>query len=127
MKIEKTGFILYTINYRACLDFYKNILGLKILYQKETLTCFDFHGSYLMVEIDDETNITQSSPPKRDRTCLRINVENVKEACSNLDEHNIPYNYGEYDWGTVAKFRVPDGNLVAFRSAREHEEDSENA
>ncbi|MEM6767995.1 MAG: hypothetical protein AAF655_23880 [Bacteroidota bacterium] len=54
MQIDKTGFILYTINYEACLHFYGEILGLPILYKKETLTCFDFHGSYLMVEIDDE-------------------------------------------------------------------------
>ena len=77
-----------------------------------------------MVEIDDETEETASSIPNRDRTCIRLNVKNVKEACEVLDEHSIPYQYGEYAWGTIAKFRDPDGNLIGFRSAKEHEIDS---
>ncbi len=123
MNITKTGFILYTIDYKACVHFYKNILELKVLYDNEMLTCFDFHGSYLMVEIDDETEQTQVTLPQRDRTCIRLNVPNVKTACQVLDKHHIPYDYGEYDWGTIAKFRDPDGNLIGFRSAKEHETD----
>jgi len=123
MKIAQTGFILYTLNYQACVDFYQNTLGLGILYQKEILTCFDFHGSYLMVEVDDEAKETVATKPQRDRTCIRLNVVNVKEACKNLDSNNIEYSYDEYDWGTIAKFRDPDGNLIGFRSAKEHESD----
>lgn len=125
MEIIKTGFILYTLNYEACLDFYGKVIGLKILYQKETLTCFDFFGSYLMVEIDDETDQTEVSNPDRDRTCIRMNVANVKSVCDRLDAHSIPYTYGEFEWGTIAKLRDPDGNLVGFRSAKEHELDSQ--
>jgi len=123
MEIEKTGFILYTIEYENCVEFYQNILGLEILYKKETLTCFEFGRSYLMVEIDDETNLTKATKPKRDRICLRINVTDVKQACKVLDANEISYDYNEFDWGTIAKFRDPDGNLVGFRSAREHDED----
>ncbi len=120
MKIEQTGFILYTINYIDCVDFYENTLGLNVMYRKDSLTCFDFHGSYLMVEIDDETELTTATPPSRDRTCIRLNVANVKEACIPLDQNSIPYTYNEFDWGTIAKFRDPDGNLIGFRSAAEH-------
>jgi len=123
MEILNSGFILYTINYKECVHFYENLLGLKVFYRKETLTCFDFHGSYLLVEVDDETDETQATIPKRDRTCIRINVENVKQACQVLDQHSIAYNYGEHDWGTIAKFRDPDGNLIGFRSNKEHERD----
>jgi len=123
MKIAKTGFILYTINYSDCVNFYQNILGLKILYKKKMLTCFDFHGSYLMVEKDDEIDQTGTTLPKRDKICIRINVEDVKAVCKVLHDHSIKYSYGEYDWGTIAKFRDPDGNLIGFRSAKEHEED----
>ena len=126
MEILKTGFILYTINYQDCIHFYEKVLGLEIFYKKETLTCYNFYGSYLMVEIDDETQETKSIEPSRDRTCIRLNVKNVKEACTLLDEHAIPYQYGEYEWGTIAKFRDPDGNLIAFRSAKEHEIDIKN-
>lgn len=124
MEILKTGFILYTINYKECVFFYEKLLELKVLYRNEMLTCFDFYGSYLMVEIDDETKQTESSIPSRDRACIRLNVKNVKKACEVLEEHSIAYTYGEYDWGTIAKFRDPDGNLIGFRSAKEHEMDS---
>ncbi len=125
MEIIKTGFILYTINYGECIHFYEKLLGLKVLYRKQTLTCYDFYGSYLMVEIDDETEQSNPFLPNRDRTCIRLNVKNVKKACSILDENSIPYEYYEFDWGTIAKFRDPDGNLIGFRSAKEHENDIE--
>ena len=123
LDILKTGFILYVIHYEACIHFYEKILKLNVLYKKENLTCFDFHGSYLMVEVDDEyleENLKLDSRPK---TCIRINVADVKKACINLDENNIKYAYGEYDWGTIAKFHDPDLNLIGFRSAKEHDID----
>jgi len=126
MEILKTGFILYTINYVQCINFYEKILGLNVLYRKETLTCFDFYGSYLMVEIDDETDQLSPSTPNRDRACIRLNVKDVKAACSILEEQSIPFHYKEHEWGTIAKFRDPDGNLIGFRSAKEHDTDIVN-
>lgn len=123
MKIAKTGFILYTINFKDCVKFYRDILGLKVLYEKKDLCCFDFQGSYLMVEVDDTTDLSKPEDNFRDRTCIRLNVENVKVACEVLDQNKIEYSYGEYDWGTIAKFRDPDNNLIGFRSAKEHIED----
>jgi len=76
-----------------------------------------------MVELNDETTETEASTPTRDRTCLRLNVSDVKAACKILDEKSITYTYDEYAWGTIAKFRDPDGNLIGFRSAKEHVED----
>ncbi|MFK8056298.1 MAG: VOC family protein [Saprospiraceae bacterium] len=127
MNVEKTGFILYTIAYEACVAFYEETLGLTVLYRKENLTCFDFHGSYFMVEFDDETTETETSIPTRDRTCIRLNVKDVKKACEVLDASATPYTYGEHDWGTIAKFRDPDGNLIGFRSAKEHVTDIDNS
>ncbi|MEO0897248.1 MAG: VOC family protein [Bacteroidota bacterium] len=123
MELVQSGFILYTIRYKECVFFYEEVLRLPVLYRKEMLTCFEMGGSYLMVEVDDETEEKIPTPVKRDRTCLRFNVQDVKQACELLDAHGIAYSYGEYDWGTIAKFRDPDGNLIGFRSAKEHEED----
>jgi len=125
MEVKTSGFILYTLEYKKCVAFYRDILELKILYKKEMLTCFDFYGSYLMVEVDDEHIGETASISARDRTCIRLNVDNVKEACKGLDQNNIPYDYAERDWGTIAKFRDPDGNLIGFRSAQEHERDKQ--
>lgn len=123
MDVVETGFILYTINYKECVEFYRDVLGLKVYYTKKDLTCFDFYGSYLMIEVDDTTSLAEPESDFRDRTCIRINVPNVKESCKNLDKHGVEYNYGEYDWGTIAKFRDPDNNLIGFRSAVEHQRD----
>jgi Predicted enzyme related to lactoylglutathione lyase len=124
MDIKKTGFILYTANYQETAHFYKSIFGLPILYEKKDITCFDFHGSYLMIELDDEENLLKSQTNGREKFCVRFNVPDVKEACKMLEKHNIPYDYNKFEWGTIAKFRDPDGNLVGLRSAKEHEIDS---
>jgi len=123
MEVVRSGFILYTLKYKECVSFYEKTMGLKVLYRKEALTCFDFYGSYLMVEIDDETELTEPSIPSRDRTCIRFNVSDVKKVCAVLDQNVIEYSYNEFDWGTIAKFRDPDGNLIGIRSAKEFEAD----
>lgn len=120
MNISKTGFILYTINFEKCVEFYRDLLGLEVLYVKKDLCRFDFYGSYLMVEVDDMTDLKSPEENFRDRSCIRFNVDNVREACKILDQNNINYSYAEFDWGTIAKFRDPDNNLIGFRSAKEH-------
>lgn len=120
MEFEKTGIILYTINYKTCVKFYQDILGLKVLFDTESLTCFEFGGSYLMVEIDDEYD-KEANFRERTRTCLRMNVPNVKELAIHLESKNINVNYQEFSWGTIAKFYDPDGNLCAFKDSEKFE------
>ena len=54
MNIVRTGVILNTENYDECVSFYKEVFGLGILFQESQehfrMTCFEFGGSYLMVE-----------------------------------------------------------------------------
>ncbi len=123
MNIAQTGVILYTREYQKTLDFYQTIFKLKTLYRKPTLTCFNFHGSYLMIEQDEEVNLNQGDPKGRDKFCVRFNVPDVREACKSLEKHKVAFSYYEHDWGTIAQFRDPDGNLVGIRSSKEHEED----
>lgn len=123
MDIDKTGIILYTRNYSETVSFYKDTFGLRELYKKERLTCFDFNGSYLMIELDDDENLVEPDGNGRLKFCVRFNVENVKQACSKLDALNIPYQYYDFDWGQLAKFKDPDGNLIGIRSSKEHLED----
>lgn len=114
MKFTRTGFILYTINYSECVDFYKDVLELTILFKNETLTCFSFGDSYLMVE-KDSLYIENSNEESRIKTCLRMNVSNVKLLANKLQNKGIEVDYQEHSWGTVAKFFDPDGNLCAFK------------
>jgi lactoylglutathione lyase len=114
MKLERTGIILYTINYEKCVDFYNDILELKILFKTESLTCFEFGSSYLMVEIDDEFDGVDSEK-HRIKTCLRLNVSDVKKISDQLILKGVEVDYQVYSWGTVAKFFDPDGNLCALK------------
>lgn len=116
MKFDRTGIILYTINYQKCVAFYKSILELSILFETDTLTCFSFGTAYLMVEEDDQFN-TEELTSSRTKTCLRFNVPNVKAITEKLKAKDITIEYQEHSWGTVAKFYDPDGNLCALKDS----------
>lgn len=96
------------------------------MFTKDTLTCFEFGGCYLMVEIDDEF-IGKEGNIQRTKTCLRMNVRNVKELTEKLTLQNINVNYQEHSWGTVAKFHDPDGNLCAFKDSPSFEQQLQEA
>ena len=120
MEFDRTGIILYTIEYKKCVEFYEKTLGLNKMFESENLTCFEFGNSYLMVELDDEYDGTQTDS-ERIKTCLRINVRNVKELAEKLTEKNVDVDYQEHTWGTIAKFFDPDGNLCAFKDSEKFE------
>ncbi|MCX7552234.1 VOC family protein [Xanthomarina sp. F2636L] len=120
MEFDRTGIILYTIEYKKCVEFYEIMLGLKKMFESENLTCFEFGQSYLMVELDDEYN-GQKTETERIKTCLRMNVPNVKVLADKLTAKNIKVDYQEHSWGTIAKFLDPDGNLCAFKDSHKFE------
>lgn len=121
MEFDRTGIILYTIEYKKCVEFYENMLGLNKMFENENLTCFEFGQSYLMVELDGEYN-GQKTEIERTKTCLRMNVSNVKILAKKLIDKNIKVDYQEHSWGTIAKFFDPDGNLCAFKDSGKFEE-----
>lgn len=121
MKFDRTGIIVFTIEYKKCVDFYENVLELPKMFEKEGLTCFEFGNAYLLVELDEEYDRTQSEP-ERIKTCLRMNVENVKSTADKLVAKNIKVDYREYSWGTVARFFDPDGNLCALKDSEKFEQ-----
>ena len=120
MQFTRTGIILYTLNYAECVDFYANMLELPVLFKTDTLTCFAFGEAYLMVEVDDEHDGTLDEPV-RIKTCLRMNVPNVKALTDPLQAKGVKVDYQEHSWGTVAKFFDPDGNLCAFKDSEKFE------
>ena len=121
MEFDRTGIILYTIEYEKCVDFYESMLGLNKIFESKNLTCFEFGQSYLMVELDDEYN-RQKTETERTKTCLRMNVSNVKILAEKLVAKNIKVDYQEHSWGTIAKFVDPDGNLCALKDSKKFEQ-----
>ena len=95
MDFDRTGIILYTLEYKKCVDFYENILGLKKMFEGENLTCFEFGHAYLMVELDDAYN-GQKTGMERTKTCLRMNVPNVKMFAEKLTRKNIKVDFQEH-------------------------------
>ena len=121
MEFDRTGIILYTIEYNKCLEFYENMLGLNKMFESENFTCFEFGKSYLMVEMDDEYD-GQKTESERTKTCLRMNVPNVRILADKLTSKNIKVDYQEHSWGTIAKFFDPDGNLCEFKDSKKFEQ-----
>lgn len=124
-EINKTGVILYVNEYNKCVLFYKDILELEILFSNKGLTCFDFYGSYLMIEKEDRNEYLVSKEDKKNHSCLRLNIQNVKEVSDKLKNKNIEVDYQEHDWGIVTKFKDPDGNLLAFKDSEKFDKQIE--
>jgi len=119
MKIERTGLILYVVKYDECVLFYKKVMNLDVLFENNDLTCFDFFGTYLMVEREDRNEFTNNDLGLPENfSCLRMNVDNVKEFSEQLKMKGVAVNYQEHSWGTIAKFKDPNGNLVAFKDEK---------
>ena len=115
---DKIGLILYVKEYKECIEFYEEVLELKILFKNTDLTCFNFYGTYLMVEKEDRNEYLELElKHKRNFTCLRMNVDNVKNIATILKTKNVAINYQEFDWGKVAKFKDPAGNLIALKDS----------
>ena len=115
MQVERIGLILYVRTYPECVKFYSEILNLPVQFQNDELTCFDFYGTYLMVEKEDRPDFLNNDSDIKNTYCLRINVENVKAISEVLKQKNVQVDYQEHSWGKVAKFKDPDGNLIAFK------------
>jgi lactoylglutathione lyase len=115
MKIERTGLILYARAYEKCIAFYADVLNLSVLFQNEELTCFDFFGTYLMVEREDRFEYLEDDSNMKNYSCLRINVDDVKTVSEDLKKQGVQVDYQENSWGKAAKFKDPDGNLIAFK------------
>lgn len=118
MDVERTGLILYVKEYFECVEFYSKVLNLPIQFQNNDLTCFDFYGTYLMIEKEDRDEYLNDNTKNKNYSCIRINVEYVKGHLEVLKKHNIVFDYKEHSWGTIAKFKDPEGNLIAFKDEK---------
>jgi lactoylglutathione lyase len=115
MEIKRTGIVLYTEKYADCVAFCRKAIRLQVHFANEELTCFDFGGSYLMVEPGGHAR-PQGKTAAENPTCLRLNVTDVKRWAKHLQALGIAVSYQEHAWGSVAKFFDPDGNLWALRN-----------
>lgn len=118
MNIVRTGIILNVEKFDECVTFYKNLFGLKVLFEEQygdfRLTCFEFYGSYLMVETDGFAK-PEGKTLRENSTQLRFNVSNIEEALKTINAYGIEAEIIENDWGSTINIYDPDGNRVGIR------------
>ncbi len=118
MKFVRTGVILSTENYQECVAFYRDLFGLKILFQDEhaafRLTCFEWGGSYLMVETDGWAT-PGGATAKKNSAKLRFNVSDINAALEAVQSYGIDTEIVEHDWGRTIEIHDPDGTLIGIR------------
>lgn len=118
MNIVRTGMILNVEKFDECVTFYKYLFGLKVLFEEQygdfRLTCFEFYGSYLMVETDGFAK-PEGKTLRENSTQLRFNVSNIEEALKTINAYGIEAEIIENDWGSTINIYDPDGNRVGIR------------
>ena len=119
MKLSRTGVILFTENYRDCVSFYREILGLPLMFaldnEASKLTCLDLgSGVYLMIETGGNA-VAGKKTIAQNPVCLRFNAADVDRAAAELQAKNVEVHIRREAWGTVADFADPDGNRCSLR------------
>ena len=119
MNITKTGLILKTENYQACIDFYTNIIGLKLNSEKIDgdfkMSEFDFGDSYLFVETHGKAAIDGKKDMDTNPFVMRFDVSDIKETFVYLKSENVNAEYFDFDWGQIIMAYDPDGNRIEFK------------
>jgi len=119
MKYERTGVILCTENYKACVAFYSGILNLPIIEaldnEHSKLTVLSLgKDTYLMIETGGKA-VPSGKDLNQNPVWLRFNVKSVETAAQELLEKDVRVKIRKEVWGTVGDFIDPDGNICSFR------------
>jgi lactoylglutathione lyase len=115
MQIARSGILLYVEHYEKCVSFYRDQVLLPVEYAKDSLTCFTFGTSYLMVERDGISSPTEKTIAQNP-TVLRFNVSNVKASADELRNRSVEVQIQTFDWGEVGVFFDPDGNRCELKN-----------
>lgn len=118
MNIVRTGVILNTEKYDECLKFYGELFGLQVMFQEQRddyrLTCFEYGGSYLMVETASVAN-SEGKTVQEKGSKLRFNVSDIEEALEKLNRYGVDAHIVENPWGRTIDLSDPDGNRIGIR------------
>lgn len=118
MNILRTGVILNTDNYDACVSFYEKVFDFEVIYREKNdtfqLTCFEFGDSYLMIETGGHANPAGKSVSENPAK-LRVNVADIQEALATLRSHGIDSEIKHNTWGLTIDIHDPDGNRIGIR------------
>jgi|TARA_R110000851_G_C13078906_1_gene565622 lactoylglutathione lyase len=116
--IARYGIILNTENFETCVAFYRDLFGLRQLFEKDEdgfrLTCLEYGDGYLMVEQGGKVKDGVKLPEKGSFK-LRFNVKDLEEALAEIRAWGIDADITENPWGRTINISDPDGNRVGVR------------
>ncbi len=113
---EHFGIILGTERYADCLEFYRDVIGMPVWFEKEGLCCLRFGTGYLMIETGGLARDGRK-PNSENPTMLRFNVPDVAAVAETLRARGVPVEVRTYDWGVIGTFTDPDGNACELKDA----------
>lgn len=113
MNFREFGVLLFVERYEECIVFYRDVLGLEVRKEKESLVTFNISSGYLMVEKDGVGSTTEKSR-EQNPVVLRFDVDSLSESVKQLKDKGVTFLEGHhaFDWGTIAVFLDPDRNRI---------------
>ena len=118
MRIERTGVILNTENFEACVAFYRDTFALPLMFEQRDgdfrLACLAFGGGYLMIETDGIAR-PGGKTIAENATKLRFNVADIEATERELRAKGIDATIERHPWGASIHLFDPDGNRIGIR------------
>lgn len=124
MNFKFTYTRLYVDDYKTCLEFYRDILGLEITFISERDTYVELCNGDVKLTLLNRNKITEyfgsqtqvHFGQQNDAIALSFEVQDVDQACEYLQQKRVeivspPWDF--VDWGVkLALVRDPEGNLI---------------
>lgn len=115
---------LYVNDYKTCLEFYRDILGLEVTFMSQIDTYVELTNGEVKLTLLNRNKITEyfgsetevHFGQKSDAIAISFAVESVDQACEYLQQKGVeivsqPWDFA--DWGVkLALVRDPEGNLI---------------
>lgn len=118
MDISRHGIILNVENFESCVEFYRNVFNLPLMFEKVEgsfkLCCLQYGDGYLMIETDGVASPGGKSIAQCP-TKFRFNVADIDQALARLKKLNIEAAITSNDWGSTINIFDPDGNRIGIR------------
>ena len=92
---------------------FKNLFGLRIIFEQQELTCCDFQGSYLMIETGGHAK-PEGKTPRENSAKLRFNVADIDKALHKIQSCGIQASISRHSWGSTINIYDPDGNRIGL-------------
>lgn len=111
--IDKIAFTHYSITQMdRSVDFYQNILGLKLLFKMDEWTEFSVGGQRLALHKVDSV----AQPKDAGGAIVSLEVKQIKNTIAYLKERGVRFvqEMQEFPFGKMAVFFDPDNNMVGL-------------